>query len=106
MRVGGVPAGVRPTECAVSATAGDCRGDEAGTSSVREGTNMGGSRGVAAYRSRSISSGSRSMSMALALSTSMARGVGTSSLRCSLLVRAGVDVGGEYSVARSMVDAW
>jgi hypothetical protein len=105
-RKGGVPAGVGPRDCVAvaSATVGDWRGDDAGRSSLRELTSSGGNSGVVAYRSRSTSSGS--ISMALALPTSMAMGVGASSSRCSLLVKAGVEVGDAYSSCRSIVETW
>ena len=102
VRIGGVPAGVGPKDRVASATAGDCRGDEVGKSSLRLFTSSGGNNGVVAYRSRSTSSGS--ISIALALLTSMAMGVGTSSLNCSLLTKAGVEVGDVDSSGRSMVE--
>jgi hypothetical protein len=105
-RMGGVPAGVGPKDCVAvaSATVGDWRGDDAGRSSLRQFTRSGGNSGVVAYRSRSTSSGS--ISMALALPTSRAMGVGASSSSCSLLVKAGVEVGDAYSSRRSMVETW
>jgi len=44
--------------------------------------------------------------MALALATSIAMGVGASSLSCSLLVRAEVEVRDECSAGRSRVETW
>jgi hypothetical protein len=72
-RTGGVPAGVTACDCVVSATVGDCRGDDVERSPLRQLTSSGGSRGVVAYRSTSLCSGS--VTIALAFSTSIAMGV-------------------------------
>lgn len=79
--------GVAASEVVESATVGDCSGDCVGTSANRVVTNMGGSRGVVAYRSASISLGSTSKAFALAMSMG---DVAMSSSRCSLLLRIGV----------------
>jgi hypothetical protein len=47
-RTGGVPVGVAAIDWVTSATVGDCRGDDAGSSSLRQLTMSGGSRGVLA----------------------------------------------------------
>lgn len=103
-RAGGLPAGVATSDCVASATVGDCSGDDAGRSPLRQFTNSGGSRGVAAYRSASISSGSISI-IAFAFSTSIAIGVATLSSSSSLLAWTGEGTEVKLSF-RSTADGW